>query len=70
MTPRELRHSFVSVLSDASIPVDQIAQPVAPPGRSGRRAGLLARAPASEPGRGYVKDQLFTRTPERSGLDR
>jgi integrase len=32
-TPRELRHSFVSVLSDASIPVDQIAQPVGPPGR-------------------------------------
>ena len=25
-TPRELRHSFVSVLSDAGIPVEQIAQ--------------------------------------------
>ena len=25
-TPRELRHSFVSVLADAGIPVDQIAQ--------------------------------------------
>ena len=25
-TPRELRHSFVSVLSDAGIPVKQIAQ--------------------------------------------
>ena len=25
-TPRELRHSFVSVLSDAGIPVEQISQ--------------------------------------------
>ena len=25
-TPRELRHSFVSVLSDAGLPVDEIAQ--------------------------------------------
>ena len=25
-TPRELRHSFVSILSDAGIPVEQIAQ--------------------------------------------
>ena len=27
-TPRELRHSFVSVLADAGIPVEQMAQPV------------------------------------------
>jgi integrase len=25
-TPRELRHSFVSVLSDAGVPVEQISQ--------------------------------------------
>jgi integrase len=33
-TPRELRHSFVSVLSDAGIPVEQIAQLVGHSGTS------------------------------------
>jgi integrase len=27
-TPRELRHSFVSLLSDADVPTEKIAQPV------------------------------------------
>jgi hypothetical protein len=34
-TPRELRHSFVSVLSDAGIPVEQIAQLVGAAGFRG-----------------------------------
>ena len=34
-TPRELRHSFVSVLSDAGVPVEQISQLV---GHRGRRS--------------------------------
>ena len=32
-TPRELRHSFVSVLSDAGIPVEEISQLVGTQGR-------------------------------------
>jgi len=39
-TPRELRHSFVSVLSDAGIPVEEISQLVRHRGTTVNRAGL------------------------------
>jgi integrase len=64
-TPRELRHSFVSVLSDAGIPVEQIAQLV---GHRGTTVTELVYRhqlrPVIQTG-ATVMDQLFTRTPER-----
>jgi integrase len=64
-TPRELQHSFVSVLSDAGIPVEQIAQLV---GHRGTTVTELVYRhqlrPVIQTG-ATVMDQLFTRTPER-----
>jgi integrase len=43
-TPRELRHPFVSVLSDAGVPVEQISQLV---GHSGTTVTELVPAPTA-----------------------
>ncbi len=64
-TPRELRHSFVLVLSDAGIPVEQIAQLVGHRGTT--VTDLVYRhqlRPVIQTGATFM-DQLFTRTPER-----
>ena len=39
-TPRELRHSFVSLLSDSGVPVEQISRLVGPQRHHGHRAHL------------------------------
>ena len=64
-TPRELRHSFVSVLSDAGIPVEQISQLV---GHRGTTVTELVYRhqlqPVLQTG-ATVMDQLFrSREPE------
>ena len=59
-TPRELRHSFVSVLSDAGVPVEQISQLV---GHSGTTVTELVYRhqlrPVLQTG-ATVMDRLFT----------
>ena len=60
-TPRELRHSFVSVLSDAGIPVEEISQLVGHRGTT--VAELVYRhqlRPVIQTG-ATVMDQLFER---------
>jgi integrase len=58
-TPRELRHSFVSVLSDAGVPVEQISQLV---GHSGTTVTELVYRhqlrPVLRKG-ATVKDRIF-----------
>ena len=64
-TPRELRHSFVSVLSDAGIPVEQIAQLV---GHRGTTVTELVHRhqlrPVIQTG-ATVMDELFAPRSER-----
>ena len=59
-TPRELRHSFVSVLSDAGVPLEQISQLV---GHSGTTVTELVYRhqlrPVIQTG-ATVMDQLFS----------
>ena len=63
-TPRELRHSFVSVLSDAGVPVEEISQLV---GHSGTTVTELVYRhqlkPVIQTG-ATVMDQLFGRKSE------
>ena len=47
-TPRELRHSFVSLLSDAGVPLEEISQPRRSQRNDGHRAGLPAPDPAGD----------------------
>lgn len=60
-TPRELRHSFVSLLSDAGVPIEQIAQLV---GHGGTNVTELVYRhqirPVIQPG-ATIMDQLFGR---------
>jgi integrase len=63
-TPRELRHSFVSVLSDAGVPVEEISRLV---GQSGTTVTELVYRhqlkPVIQTG-AVVMDQLFGRRPQ------
>ena len=65
-TPRELRHSFVSVLSDAGVPLEQISQLV---GHSGTTVTELVYRhqlrPVVQTGP-TVMDQLFDQRDERA----
>jgi integrase len=65
-TPRELRHSFVSVLSDAGVPVEEISRLV---GHSGTTVTELVYRhqlkPVIQTG-ATVRDQLFGRKSERA----
>lgn len=68
-TPRELRHSFVSVLSDSGIPVEQIAQLVGHSGTSVTELVYRHRLrPVIQTG-ATVKDRLFApdSRPTKSG---
>jgi integrase len=63
-TPRELRHSFVSLLSDAGVPVEKIARLV---GHTGTATTELVYRKQIRPvvaGGAAVMDQLF---PRRNG---
>lgn len=60
-TPRELRHSFVSLLSDAGVPVEKIARLV---GHTGTATTELVYRKQIRPvvtGGAAVMDQLFPR---------
>ena len=65
-TPRELRHSFVSVLSDAGVPLEQISQLV---GHSGTTVTELVYRhqlrPVVQTG-ATVMDKLFDQRDERA----
>ena len=63
-TPRELRHSFVSVLSNAGVPVEEISRLV---GHSGTTVTELVYRHQLKPviqTRATVMDQLFGRKSE------
>ena len=47
-TPRELRHSFVSLLSDRGIPLEEIALLVGHSSQADHRGGLPEAAPARD----------------------
>src|SRR6476646_2279835 len=66
-TPRELRHSFVSVLSDAGVPIEQIARLVGPTGGSTVTETVYRKQlrPVIEDG-ATVMDRVFGRPNDRA----
>ena len=63
-TPRELRHSFVSLLSDAGVPVEKIARLVGHIGTSTTETVYRHQIRPVVAGGAEVVDQLF---PRRNG---
>src|SRR6476646_7504584 len=66
-TPRELRHSFVSVLSDAGVPIEQIARLVGHTGGSTVTETVYRKQlrPIIEDG-ATVMDRVFGRSNDRA----
>jgi integrase len=64
LTPRELRHSFVSLLSDAGVPVEKIARLVGHTGTTTTETVYRHQIRPVVIGGAEVMDQLF---PDRDG---
>jgi integrase len=60
-TPHELRHSFILLLSDSGIPIEEISRLVGYSSTTGYRAGLSPPDSAGDPGPSD-RDGCSTRT--------
>ena len=58
-TPRELRHSFVSLLDDANVPIEKISRLVGHAGTTDHRDCLPVPDPACDPRRRTAMDEIF-----------
>ena len=66
-TPRELRHSFVSLLSDAGVPIEDIAKLVGHSGTSATEAVYRKQIRPVIAQGAEVMDRIFARNSQEAG---